>query len=116
MNSLFTGVCNCYNNQRLDQIFADQALRGFVYTPLHARKGRCGVENVLAILQIQNRVAFSRKTRISLRQPDQHVPSISKNLGRKLSMPANAAGERVVGHGKRDASLKISTLSTARPH
>src|SRR5206468_4387667 len=46
-------------------------------------------------------------------QINQHIAPVSENLGRKSAMALDVSGEGVFGHRKRDASLKMSILSTA---
>jgi hypothetical protein len=55
----------------------DQTLRSFIDSPLDSGKRSGGVENVLPVVQIQNRVTSQRKTPITGRQVDEHIASIS---------------------------------------
>src|SRR5262249_24302105 len=98
VNAVVARVRNRHNHQRLDQILANQTLRRFVYTPFDAGERSRSVENVLAVLQIQNRMTLPRKTRVTARQPDQNITPIAKNLRGKFAVSPDVSGESVFGH------------------
>src|SRR5207244_1828231 len=69
---------------------------GFINAPLDSGKRGRGVENILPVVQIQNRITSPRKTTVTRRQIDQHVAPISQNFGMKCAMSLNVSGEGVL--------------------
>src|ERR1700694_1205547 len=98
MDALFARVRDRHDNRWLDQMIPNQSLRGFIDTPFDTGKRSCRVENILAVLQIQNRVTLPREATVPTRQIDQHVAAISENLRSKTGMFLNISGERVSRH------------------
>ena len=76
----------------------DQTLRSFIDSPLDTGKRSDSVENVLTVVQIQNRVTSQRKTPITGRQVDEHIASISQYLGVKSAMSFDTASKRMFDH------------------
>ena len=76
----------------------DQTLRSLIDSPLDSGKRRGGVENVLPVVQIQNRVTSQRKTPITRRQVDEHIATISQYIGVESAMSFDIASKRVFGH------------------
>ena len=76
----------------------DQTLRSFIDPPLDSGKRGGSVENVLPVVQIQNRVTAQREPPITGRQIDEHIASISQYLGLKSAMSFDIASKRVFGH------------------
>ena len=76
----------------------DQTLRSFIDSPLDSGKRSGSVENVLPVVQIQNRVTSQRKTPITGRQVYEHIASISQYLGVESAMSFDIASKRMFGH------------------
>jgi len=98
IDSCFACICHRHDDERLDQFLIDQSLRCFIHPPLDSGKRSGRVENVLPILQIENRMTFSRETRVTLRQPNQNVAPISEDLRWKLPVPPDCSRKCVFGH------------------
>ena len=92
----------------------DQTLRSFIDSPLDSGKRSGRVENVLTIVQIQNRVTSQRKTPITGRQVDEHIASISQYRGVESAMSFDIAGKRVFAHENEDASCRSTVVQPFR--
>ena len=79
----------------LDQFRRDQTLRGFIRAPLDARERGRRVENILAVVQIQNRVTPLRGAPVSLGQINQNIAAIPENFRGKSRVALDISGQSV---------------------
>jgi hypothetical protein len=101
MNAIFARVRDRHDDERLHQFAADEALRGFVHPPFHARKGSRGVENILAVMQIKHRVMPLRRSPVARREIDQDVAPVAQDFRSEICVALDITGERRSGHEKR---------------
>jgi hypothetical protein len=101
VNSIFAGIRDGDDNQRLNQLFPDQALRRLVNLPFHADEGGRSIENILTVLQIQHGITVPRETSITGRQIDENVATVSQKFGTKTRMYPNVSSQRVFRHEPR---------------
>ena len=97
VDAIFTGICDRHDDDRLDQLLANQALRGFIHAPFDSGKGGRRIKNILAIVQIEDRVPPPPQSQspVAGRQVDQNVAPVAQNAGLELRMRLNNAGQRV---------------------
>src|SRR5207249_10188092 len=70
----------------------------FNNAPFDPGKRSGGVEHVLSVLQIQDGVTFSRKTRVAAWQINENVATITEDFRWKSAVPPDCSGECVFGH------------------
>ncbi len=46
------------HNHRRDLLLADQSVGGFIHLPLDAAEGNHAIEQILAVLQVENRISI----------------------------------------------------------
>ncbi len=56
VNALTAGIGHRHDDERLDQLLFNQALGRFICAPLNSGIGGRGIENILAIVQIEHRI------------------------------------------------------------
>src|SRR5215813_4162899 len=98
VDPVFAHIRYSYDDERLDNSGADEALGRLVDAPFHAGKRSCGVENVLSVVQIQHGITFSRKSTISRREIHQNIASVAENSGPKCPVRFDISGQRVFAH------------------
>ena len=89
MDAIFADVGDRHHDDRLNQALANQPLRGFIHTPFDPAEGSGGVENILAIVEIKNRIMPPGRAQITAWQIDQHVASVAENARLEGGMPVN---------------------------
>ena len=95
MNALNAGIGHCHDDEWLDQLLFNQALGRFICAPLNSGIRGRGVEDILAIVQIEHRVTPPPSASISGRQVNQNVAWVAQNAGFELRMRLNNAGQCV---------------------
>jgi hypothetical protein len=76
MDPVFADVCDCDDNDRLDNSSAYESFGGLVNAPFHAAKRSRCVEDILSVVQIQNGITFSRKSAVARRQIHQNIAPV----------------------------------------
>ncbi len=98
MDPFFAQVRDGDDDDRLDQLPANQVLSGFVDPPFHVREGGGLVENVLPIMQIENGISSGGRAAVTEREIDQNITAVGQDLGTESPMFLNVSGKRVIGH------------------
>src|SRR5579871_290451 len=84
--AVFAGIVDADDNHRRDDSFPYEAIRSFVDTPFNPGEGSRWLEQVLAVIQIKNRIAAARIFLVVIagRKPDSQKAGVTESPALKL--------------------------------
>jgi hypothetical protein len=95
MNAILARIRDGNDDDRLDQLRGDQALRRFIRAPFHAAERRRRIENILPVVKIQNRIAATPGTTVTYWKINEHVATVPQNFRGKIRMLLDVSSQSV---------------------